>query len=96
MKSFSAGACTWQKIHIRLQVWNLFAEANKLCAQQTAILLSEKPEGVFRQSQKRLPNRAVSFSCQSGLRSSRNAAVTIIGSPPIRPIISGPRSSQLL
>jgi hypothetical protein len=24
-KSFSAGACTWQKIPLRLQVWNLSA-----------------------------------------------------------------------
>ena len=25
MQSFSAGACTWPKILLRLQVWNLFA-----------------------------------------------------------------------
>jgi len=25
VKTFSAGACTWQKILLKLQVWNLFA-----------------------------------------------------------------------
>ena len=25
MQSFSAGACTWPKILLRMQVWNLFA-----------------------------------------------------------------------
>ena len=25
LKSFSAGACTWQKVLLRLQVWNLYA-----------------------------------------------------------------------
>ena len=46
LESFSAGACTWQKILLRLQVWNLFACANKLCAQQPA-KPSQKPRRGF-------------------------------------------------
>ena len=30
IRSFSAGACTWQKIHLRLQVWNLFAYGEQI------------------------------------------------------------------
>ena len=30
LESFSAGACTWQKIPLRLQVWNLFAYGEQI------------------------------------------------------------------
>ena len=30
MQSFSAGACTWPKILLRLQVWNLFAISEQI------------------------------------------------------------------
>jgi hypothetical protein len=30
LKSFSAGACTWRKIPLRLQVWNLFSEREQI------------------------------------------------------------------
>ena len=50
-RSFSAGACTWQKIHLRLQVWNLFAYGEQIMRAADCKKLAEKPEGVFRQAQ---------------------------------------------
>ena len=41
MESFFAGACTWQKILLSLQVWNLFAYGEQIMRAQTASLLSK-------------------------------------------------------
>ena len=47
-KSFSAGACTWQKILLRLQVWNLFAIGEQIMRAADCKNLAESPEGDFR------------------------------------------------
>ena len=52
-KSFSAGACTWQKILLRLQVWNLSSEGGQIMRAADCKLLAESPKGVFRQTQAR-------------------------------------------
>ena len=44
-KSFSAGACTWRKIQLRLQVWNLSRRGQILRAQTAS--LSKKSPGLF-------------------------------------------------
>ena len=56
LKSFSAGACTWQKILLRLQVWNLYAKGVQIMRAAECKKLAEKPEGLFRQA-KRLPEK---------------------------------------
>ena len=48
---FSAGACTWQKTLLRLQVWNLSPIGGQIMRAAGCQSLSEKPKGVFRQSQ---------------------------------------------
>ena len=50
-KTFCAGACTWHKILIRLQVWNLFGMDEQIMRAADCRKLAEKPEGVFRQAQ---------------------------------------------
>ena len=50
---FSAGACTWRKILLRLQVWNLFAIGEQILRAAACKNLSESPEGDFRQSEAR-------------------------------------------
>ena len=67
LKTFSAGAhprvvslarpgqftfCTWQKIHIRLQVWNLYAFGVQIMRAADCKKLSKKPNGLFRQAQR--------------------------------------------
>ncbi|MBO5169311.1 MAG: hypothetical protein J6B70_00980 [Oscillospiraceae bacterium] len=47
IQSFSAGACTWQKIHLRLQVWNLFALGEQIMRAADCKKLSEKPGRAF-------------------------------------------------
>ena len=49
VKSFSAGACTWQKILLRLQVWNLSAIGRQIMHVAACKELAEKAEGLFRQ-----------------------------------------------
>ena len=46
-QSFSVRACTWQKIQLRLQVWNLSAAGRQIVRAADCKPLSEKPEGVF-------------------------------------------------
>ena len=46
-QSFSAGACTWQKILLRLQVWNLSSEGRQIMHAADCKILAENPEGVF-------------------------------------------------
>ena len=53
LKTFSAGACTWQKILLRLQVWNLSAISRQMMRAADCKELAESPEGDFRQAQKR-------------------------------------------
>ena len=48
---FSARACTWRKIHLRLQVWNLFVGNEQIMRAADCNYLAEKPEGIFRQAQ---------------------------------------------
>ena len=43
IKSFSVGACTWQKIHLRLQVCELFAVGEQGVRAADCKNLSEKP-----------------------------------------------------
>jgi hypothetical protein len=50
-KSFSAGACTWQKILLRLQVWNLAAKGGQIMRAADCNILSEKATGLFRQAE---------------------------------------------
>ena len=52
-ESFSAGACTWQKILLRLQVWNLSAISRQMMRAADCKELAESPEGDFRQAQRR-------------------------------------------
>ena len=56
-KSFLTAACTWAKIRIRLQVWNLFAAGKQIMRAADCKKLAEKPEGVFDKlkRQKNLP-----------------------------------------
>ena len=49
--SFSAGACTWQKILYRLRVWNLFTIRKQILRVADCKTLAEKAEGLFRQVQ---------------------------------------------
>ena len=49
-ESSLAGACTWPKIPLSLQVWVLFSTGKQNLRAAGCKLLSEKPEGVFRQS----------------------------------------------
>ena len=49
-KSFLAAACTWTKIHLRLQVWNLFANDKQILRAADCKKMSESPEGDFRQA----------------------------------------------
>ena len=51
LKPFSAGACTWQKILLRLQVWNLSAISRQIMRAADCKELAESPEGDFRQAQ---------------------------------------------
>ena len=48
-ESFSAGACTWQKIHLRLQVWNLFAYGEQIMRAADCKNWRKSPKGFFRQ-----------------------------------------------
>ena len=45
-KTFCAGACTWHKILIRLQVWKLFVLDEQLVRAAGCQKLAEKPEGI--------------------------------------------------
>ena len=47
LESFSAGACTWQKIPLRLQVWNLFAAGEQIMRAAACKTLSKSPAGDF-------------------------------------------------
>ena len=51
-KSFSAGACTWQKILLRLQVWNLSAKGRQIMRAADCKKLEKKPAGVFLQAKR--------------------------------------------
>ena len=53
LKTFSAGACTWQKILLRLQVWILSAISRQMMRAADCKELAESPEGDFRQAQPR-------------------------------------------
>ena len=44
---FSAGACTWQKTHLRLQVWNLSPTGGQIMHAAGCQSLSEKPARGF-------------------------------------------------
>ena len=61
-KKFSAGACTWRKILFRLQVWNLSPMGGQIMRAAGCQSLSEKPFGLFRQSQRKR-QIAASFLC---------------------------------
>ena len=50
LKTFSAGACTRQKILLRLQVWNLSAISRQMMRAADCKELAESPEGDFRQA----------------------------------------------
>jgi len=50
-KSFSAGACTWQKILLRLQVWELCAVGAQGVRAADCKNLAESPEGDFRHAE---------------------------------------------
>ena len=52
-KSFSAAACTWTKIHIRLQVWNLFVYDEQIMRAAACKNPSKSPRGDFRRSEGR-------------------------------------------
>ena len=52
IKTFSAGACTWQKIHLRLLVWNLYAPSGQIMHAADCKYLSKNPPKVFRQSKR--------------------------------------------
>ena len=46
-ESFSAGACTWQKIQLRLQVWNLFAYGEQIMRAADCKNWRKSPKGFF-------------------------------------------------
>ena len=46
--SFSAGACTWQKILLRLQVWNLFACGEQIMRAAACKTLSKSPAADYK------------------------------------------------
>ena len=50
LELFSAGACTWQKILNRLQVWNLFTNSEQILRAADCEMLAEEAEGLFRQT----------------------------------------------
>ena len=47
INSFSAGACTWQKIHLRLPVWNLFASSEQIMHAADCKYLSKNHQRFF-------------------------------------------------
>jgi len=61
-KSFLTAACTWAKILLRLQVWNLSAECGQIMRVADCKKLAEKPEGFFRQAQVRPVGRTFCIS----------------------------------
>ena len=69
-KNFSAGACTWRKILFRLQVWNLSPMGGQIMRAAGCQSLSEKPFGLFRQSQRKR-QIAASFFVYSPTKSFR-------------------------
>ena len=46
-KSFCAGACTWHKILLRLQVWNLFAYSEQIMRAADCKTVENPLKGVF-------------------------------------------------
>ena len=74
VRKFSAGARTWRKIHLRLQVWNLSPIGGQIMRAAGCQSLSEKPEGVFRQSQPPNP-LGLGASCYA-VRNASRARVT--------------------
>ena len=61
-KSFSAGACTWRKILLTLQVWNLSACGRQIMRAADCKKLAEKAEGLFRQAKTAASIEAAVFS----------------------------------
>ena len=51
MESFFAGACTWQKILLSLQVWNLFARGGQIMRAADCKPFVQKGNALFEQSQ---------------------------------------------
>ena len=47
VKSFCAGACTWRKILLRLQVWNLFAADEQIMRAADCKKPPKRPTGGF-------------------------------------------------
>ena len=47
VKSFLAAACTWTKILLRLQVWNLISKGDQIMRVADCKILAEKPGGFF-------------------------------------------------
>ena len=79
---FSAGACTWQKTLLRLQVWNLFPIGGQIMRAADCKPLSEKPKGVFRQSHTTTSNM---WWCKTDSAITyRKLTAGIPGIPPIR------------
>ena len=80
-KKFSAGACTWRKIHLRLQVWNLSPMGgDKLCAQQAAKVCRESPSG-FSDSLKGSGRWPLPFCVYSPTKSFRMGVKTSSSTP---------------
>ena len=63
LKTFSAGACTWQKILLRLPVRILSAISRQMMREADCKELAERPEGDFRQA--KAPSQREPFRVQS-------------------------------
>ena len=58
-EKFSVRACTWQKIHLRLQVWNLFAYGEQIMRAADCKNWRKSPKGFFDKLKRPLWGRAL-------------------------------------
>ena len=76
-ETFCAGACTWHKIHLRLQVWDLFAIGEQIMRAADCKNLAESPEGDFRHTEAVLCSTAfLDYILSGALKPSRSMQVS--------------------
>ena len=65
VESFSAAACTWTKTHLRLQVWNLFANREQIMRAADCKTWRKRPKDFF-DKRKDHCEKQWSFDCFKG------------------------------
>ena len=64
-KLFSAGACTWQKILLRLQVWNLSLKRGQIMRAADCKNCGESPKGFSRKQKKASSEEEAFYRCRN-------------------------------